>query len=636
MESIYLIIYFIIIGIAATIIYKTKKNGNLSTITIMLVALYLGILSLISPLVAESNNLLQKIAFSILYSFQCIYVGQDFEYINSQLILGNYTWFYKAILYLSFVLAPMLTTGFVLSFIETFVHGIHCRLALLNPFNKNIHVFSNINEDSVSYAENIKQKKSIFIFCNEKDENIKESLKERIRNIDAISIPYSDKKIKIRNKNYYFYEMSDNEIANTENALSIINKYPNNDRIKVSIFSTRKEAQLLLDSNNKRKIKVFLIDRNKYALYNLFLNKPIIKYAGDNVISVLLMGEEDRVLEMIKISLWSMQLEKFELKINIIGNNANHIKLRLFRDCPGLDDKKYKIYFYQADIQTTESIEVMDKYCQDTDYIIMGYRDDGLSVDTAFFLRRYFLYSDKKTYSHMPQINMWLNNEINGLDELGVMEKNYLIGKEKNEKIFYKIDSFGTREQLYRDLAKYNSELEEHSLLCHLANVGALNNSEEEGMEKDILNYYNRQRTREYSIAMAIHMKNLLYTLGIDTYDSKITDEMIEKVERLLEDEKVLNSMMASDTAMWNCYNRGQGFQKISFDEVPKYYQKVTTIFQHTMAKLNPCLTDFDQYEKHEDDTERLFDHRYSYIKAEKKYILYYPKILRKLKEKGF
>jgi len=54
------------------------------------------------------------------------------------------------------------------------------------------------------------------------------------------------------------------------------------------------------------------------------------------------------------------------------------------------------------------------------------------------------------------------------------------------------------------------------------------------------------------------------------------------------------------------------------------------------MAKLNPCLTDFDQYEKHEDDTERLFDHRYSYIKAEKKYILYYPKILRKLKEKGF
>ena len=624
MESIYLIIYFIIVGIAATIIYKTKKNGNLSTITIMLVALYLGILSLISPLVSASNNLLQKIAFSILYSFQCIYVGQDFEYINSQLILGNYTWFYKAILYISFVLAPMLTTGFVLSFIETFVHSIHCRLALLNPFNKNIHIFSNINEDSVSYAENIKQKKAIFIFCNEKDENIKESLKERIRNIGAISIPYSDKKIKIRNKNYYFYEMSDNEIANTENALSIINKYPNNDRIKVSIFSTRKEAQLLLDSNNKRKIKVFLIDRNKYALYNLFLRKPIIKYAGDNVISVLLMGEEDRVLEMIKISLWSMQLEKFVLKINIIGNNADHIKLRLYRDCPGLDDKKYKINFYQADIQTTESIEIMDKYCQDTDYIIMGYRDDGLSVDTAFFLRRYFLYSDKKTYSHMPQINMWLNNEINGLDELGVIEKNYLIGKEKNEKMFYKIDSFGTREQLYRDLAKYNSELEEHSLLCHLANVGALNNSEEEGMEKDILNYYNRQRTREYSIAMAIHMKNLFYTLGIDTYDSKITDEMIEKVEKLLEDEKVFNSMMASDTAMWNCYNRGQGFQKISFDEVPKYYQKFTTIFQHTMAKLNPCLTDFDQYKKHEDDTERLFDHRYSYIKAEKKYILYF------------
>lgn len=635
MESIYILIYVIIFIIAGVIILRTKKNENLSRISILLIALFLGILSLIYPLVTETENWIQRIIFSILYSFQCIYVGQDFEFIQSQLISGNFSWFYRFILYFSFVLAPIFTTGFVLSFIETFVHSIHCKFAMLNPLKKHIHIFSNINDDSLTYAENLCKKNSLFIFCNEKDDNIKESLRERIKMINGIAISTTEKDINVGNKKYYFYEISNNELDNMDNALYLIEKYKDKENVKVQIFSTRKEAALLLDSTN-RKIKVSLIDKNKYALYNLFLNRPIIKYAGDNVISVLLLGEEDRVLEMIKMTLWSMQIVGFKLKINVVEKNAEHIKSRLYRDCPGLNDKKYPIRFFEADPQTTDFIDVLDKHCQDTDYVIMGYKDDGYSIDTALFLRKYFLYSDHKHYSHMPQINMWLNYEIKGIDQLGLNEKNYLIGKEENNKMYYKLDSFGTREQLYKDLAKFNNELEEHALLCHLANVGALDNPPEEGMEKDINNFYNRHNSRAYGIAMAIHMKNLLYTFGIDLFENKVTDEVIEKVEKLIEDEKSFDIILRSDTKMWNCYNRGRGFQRISFEEAKKYYQKVTTILQHSMAELNPCLTDFDQFEQHENDTERLFGHRFKYIRAEHKYVMYFPKILRKLKEKGF
>ena len=618
------------------IILHTKKNGNLSVISIMLLGLYFGILVLIFPLTYEIESPMQRVVFSILYSFQCIYVGQDFDYIQGQIILLNFSLLYRIALYFSFIFAPILTTSFIISLIETFVHGIHCRLAMLNPFKKEIHIFSNINEESVTLAENIPSKNRVFIFCNEKDDTVKENLKERLRNIKAVTISNSEKSIKVgHSKNIFFYEISNNEIQNMDNALHLIDYYQDYENIKISIFSTRREAELLLDSVN-RKVKVSLINKNKYALYHLFLNKPIIKYARDNVISVLLMGEENRVLEMIKMTLWSMQLENYKLIVNVVGDNATHIEERLYHDCPGLENYKYTICFYDADVQSQELDRVLEEHCLDTDYIILGFQEDGLSIETALFLRRYFLYMDHESYSNTPQINLWLESEIGGIDQIGINEKNYLIGKDKNIKMYFQIDSFGTNEKIFQNMSELTRSLEDHALLCHLANVGALNNSPEEGMEKDTANFYHREKTREFAIALAIHMKNLLYTFDINLFDESITDELIGKVQSLVDDPEVLQSLMNSDTRMWNCYNRCAGFQKISFEEVVKYYSKVTTILQHSMAKLNPCLTDFDEFEKHEDDTERLFHHRYSFIKAERKYIQYFPKILRLLKEKGY
>ena len=118
-----------------------------------------------------------------------------------------------------------------------------------------------------------------------------------------------------------------------------------------------------------------------------------------------------------------------------------------------MNEIKYNVNFYDADIQTIEFDDVLDNHCQDTDYIILGFKDDGLSIETALFLRRYFLYTDTENYSNAPQINIWLNYEIKELDKRGISEKNYLIGKEQNVKMYFQIDSFGTREQVYHILA---------------------------------------------------------------------------------------------------------------------------------------------------------------------------------------
>ena len=223
MISTNLLITFIIIAITIIIAIRIKKNNNLSIISILLAGLFLCIFTLIYPL-SEDGGKLQRIVFSILYSIQCIYVGQDFELVQSSILVEKYSWLYVVTLYTTFLLAPILTTGFVLSLIENFVHGIKCQLAILNPFKKEIHIFSNINEESITLAENVRKKNNVIIFCNEKEEDIKESLKDKIRKMNAISVASSEKNIKIGNKRAHFYEISQNEIENMDNALILTNK----------------------------------------------------------------------------------------------------------------------------------------------------------------------------------------------------------------------------------------------------------------------------------------------------------------------------------------------------------------------------------------------------------------------------
>ena len=167
-----------------------------------------------------------------------------------------------------------------------------------------------------------------------KDEKIIDiSLKERIRKINAITVKESEEEINIRKKKTFFYEISENEIKNIDNGINLIEKYQDRENVKVTVFSTRKEAEMLLDSVN-RKMRVSLVNKNNYAIYNLLNDRPILKWTKNNKISILLMGDEKRILETIKILLWSMQLDGYELEIHVFGENAKHMQTMFYHQCP--------------------------------------------------------------------------------------------------------------------------------------------------------------------------------------------------------------------------------------------------------------------------------------------------------------
>lgn len=163
-----LIIAIIILLISIFITCKYRKNSGLGKITILLAGLFISIVILVYPLSSDTEDTFQRIVFSILYSIQCIYVGQDFEIVQSKILLEKFSSIYVLVIYIDFLLAPVLTTGVIFSLLESLLHKIICKLSFCNPFKKEAHIFSNITKESVTLAESIKSSKNNIIFCNEK------------------------------------------------------------------------------------------------------------------------------------------------------------------------------------------------------------------------------------------------------------------------------------------------------------------------------------------------------------------------------------------------------------------------------------------------------------------------------------
>ena len=75
---------------------------------------------------------------------------------------------------------------------------------------------------------------------------------------------------------------------------------------------------------------------------------------------------------------------------------------------------------------------------------------------------------------------------------------------------------------------------------------------------------------------------------------------------------------------------RTEGFRQVSFEEASVYYKSLQS-HQHTIAKLNPCLTDLDEFEADEVALEKIRGKRPQLIKAERNYVMKFPMILERL-----
>ncbi len=473
---------------------------------------------------------------AVLHSIQVMLLGYDFDLLYTAIPMSaahaSLAYFYTSFL---FFLTPLYTFGFVLSFFES----ITSYFRYLIHWRSDIYILSELSDKSLVLAKSIRKKdpKAIIAFMNLPSDNngilfdqVREAKKWKTlsfrKSIGDVGLKFHSSKSKV-----VFFAIHENETANLEVALKLIDRFKQRSNTALYVFSTAKEGELLLDSIEKDQMKVRRVNKDRSLAYSVIQKHPITDHFtlrdGKKIISTLIVGLGGCGTELVKALLWCGQLPDYDLELNIIDKDPEAESV--FRAmCPEimklngnteLGEAAYQINFYNGiDVRTHEFNRIVSSL-SNTSMVYVSLGNDERNIETAIQLRilleriglypviRAIVYSDikYKTLTHHTLCNHQ--------------------GKS------YDIEMIGNIETRFSYDTITNEPLEQLALECHLrwANTPA--------EKADAIRQFNEyEYFRNSSAATAIHEKYRM--------DAKLPEDLASIIEHM----------------RWNAYMRTEGY----------------------------------------------------------------------------
>lgn len=561
-----------------------RQNFVLSPINTLMIGVFAASTVMFIPIYAEafgSDNIFVRcfktIIISMHHTIRLFIVDSDFDVIRNIIATKDSLFYniyscYAAIL---FVLSPALTFGVVLSFFK----NASAYRSYIKSYNKNIYVFSVLNEKSLALAESILEHydncKIIFAgvqnSCEEEELNIAKA--KELRTIcfktDIIAVNFN---FHSRDKEINFFMIDDNESENIKQALNVIKKYRDRGKVRMYVFSNELEGEVLLNGVETNVLKLRRISDVRTLIYSLFqtkgdlLFKEAVKDLSSNkkLISAVVVGLGKHGTEMVKSLAWFGQMDGYRIEIAAFDKAAD-ARNKFSAICPELMDDKYNNQFsdegeaqYKIDIhnnidvETIEFIKEIDNIPNIT-YIFVDVGSDEKNIRTAIKLRSILQKKEKS-----PRIQAVVSN---------TERKNALEGITNHSGQSYNIDFVGDVKSFYSVGSIMDSELETEALCRHL----------KWGKEEDFWKYEYNHRS---SVASALH-RRMKIACGISGIEKAPADRTEE--ERL--------NLRILEHRRWNAYMRSEGFT---------YSEK-----RDNLAKTHNCLVtyaDLTPEEKTKDD----------------------------------
>lgn len=478
-----------------------------------------------------------------------------------------------------FVLAPVMSFGFVLSLLGKLTAGLKY---FLSPFGKR-YLFSEINDSSVALAADIKKnnKYALIAFADigKSDDEHRRELEEKLSSIGAIlfeknfiSVNFS---LALNRKELNFFAICEDKDENQNLSLAIIEKYRNVKNTNLYVFSISVESELLLTAVDKGKMRVRRINQVRSLVNNLLYSDSGLSLFenanpprdGVRDISAVVIGMGHHGCEMVKALSWFCQMDGYRIKINAFDKDPLADK-KFEAAAPELMSPKYNGILIEGESQYTikihpgtdvESVDFANelKSIGDATYVFVALGDDDININTAVYLRMLF----ERMGIH-PVIQAIVYNTSQKKALTGI--KNYR-GQE------YAIDFIGDLESHFTEKVLISSSLEADALSRHLK----WSDNEEE--------FWNFEYNYRSSTASAIHMKARI-GLGIPGAD-KTEDE-------LTPEEK--NSIEILEHRRWNAYMRSEGYV---------FSGSTDKKTRNDLGKMHHNLVDFDALSE---ETKRL------------------------------
>jgi len=502
-------------------------------------------------------------------------VDGEFEFVTSNLegvpplIFRGYTIMFSAL----FVLAPILTFGFVLSFFK----NVSAYKRYITHYNSDVFIFSELNEKSLALANSLHDNNSrdrFFVFTDvfEKEEEQSYELVEKAKELGAvcfkkdivtINFSFHSKKSQLN-----FFTIGEDQSENISQALKIVEKLKYRDNTKLYVFSTQIESEMLLanafnSAEDNIKIKVrrvnevrSLITRNLYENgYEKIFKSAYDDGSGVKKINAVVIGLGQHGTDMSKALAWFCQMNGYLVEINSFDSDIKANE-KFTSECPKLmefsgkldieGESKYTINIHSGIDVDTITFDKMIQALPRTTYVFVALGNDEKNISTSVKLRSLFERLDYK-----PEIQTVVYNSD---------KKEALTGISNFKGEDYNIDFIGDMKTSYSEKVILDSDVEEVAIERHL----------KWGKESEFWKYdYNYKS----SIASAIHkkMKILCGMPGIEKAPEDRTEE-----ERL--------SLRVLEHQRWNAYMRSEGYV---------YSGSIEEESRNDLAKMHNCLVPF-------------------------------------------
>ena len=401
-----------------------KKHFVLTPFQIFLVCFFLGTVYIFVPIYytdyfaqeMQFARVFKSIFLSIHNTMRLFILDGDFDIIENAVTdpnrvhyaIGNAYSIYAAFL---FVIAPVMTASFVLSFFK----NVSSYVKYSFNFSTKIYYISELNEKSIALATNILTesgiRKPLIVFFDvfENNDETSSELIDQAKRLGAICFQKDITGINLKHlfprteRKIYF--IGEDEDENIKQALALI-KYCRNDvryntqLTQFYVFSTTADSEALLDSVDNGNMKVRRINEKRNLVMHTILNEPVFeKFVSTQQgkrISVLVVGGGNYGIELIKAITWCGQIPGYEVAIHVV-DKQDSIESLFANLAPELVSKNkkreagepyYELYFHpDIDVHGSEFSALLGEM-ENITAVFVTLGDDELNLDVAMNIRR--------------------------------------------------------------------------------------------------------------------------------------------------------------------------------------------------------------------------------------------------------
>ncbi len=510
-------------------------------------AVFVCLLPIFSGILADHGmySVLKTVAFSLHNTFQIFTIDAD-----RGIILENITCreaglaaVYSAYLSVAFVVAPVLTFGFVMSFFK----NVSAFVGYVLHYFRDVYVFSELNEKSLALGADLRKnhKRAVIVYTDvfERNDELSYELIERARELHAICFKKDILAINFKAHHakapIVFYAIGSDESENIAQSLRLIELYRQRENTRLFVFASRVDSEILLTKADKGKLKVRRVNEMRSLVNRILYERgaELFRQAkelpdGSKKISAVLVGLGGHGTEMLKALAWFCQMDGYHVELHAFDADekaedrfcalAPELMSEQYNGVLLPEEAEYTIRIHAGLDVSTKSFADEIAGLTDTTYVFISLGSDEKNIRAAVDLRMQF---ERMKIKPVIQSIVYSSEEKAALDGI----TNYR-GQA------YDIEFIGDLGSSYSEKVIMDSELEVEALRRHL----------KWGQEEEFWQYeYNYNS----SVASAIHMKARI-DCGIPGADKK-EDDLTD------EERKVIETL---EHRRWNAYMRSEGY----------------------------------------------------------------------------